>query len=174
MTDQPKIFKAKWDKTSCKSCGGGDDDKRWKVLLLMVGITLPGWIIWSADRLAAQGARVTRSSCAWDPSSREYVASAAIRNDEDAFKVVSLRVQGHFRPPKGQTWPHPRIRDQYEAVSKERVLMLEPKQEADEAVRFSVPGTEDFLCTAKVWVDRQERFSKRPPPEVVAAVSERR
>jgi hypothetical protein len=97
------------------------------------------------------------------------VASVTVRNREPVFKLVTLRIQGRFRPPRGARWPSATVQARYEAVSQRLDVMVGPSGEARDAVRFQLPGVEGFLCTAHPILAGQERFASEPDPAGVDA-----
>lgn len=163
---------------SCGSCskggggdgGGGGDPEAWRGTLFLLLILVPTVVFGGYLWFSARGVQVGEKSCAWDGEQRQYVASVELRNREPVFKVVSLRVQGHFRPGPGQQWPDPSLQVRYEDISNWLNVELEPESSADVVAQFPLPGVERFDCSAEAWVVGQRRFEERPDPETLRVV----
>lgn len=143
----------------------------WRFVMLVCGVFGMSWIILASNWLSARGLEVSGVSCAWDAESRQYVARLNVRNTEEQYKVAEMSVQGRFKPPAGQSWPHPTLRAQYAAVTQPVVVALAPNASETEQAVFAIPGTEAFECSAKVRIGRQERFETEPSHEVLDAVT---
>ena len=168
-----KIFDMNWGQSSCKSCAGGGGAGEfawWKIPLFVLALTFSGWLLTASRVLSGRGVRIISAECAWNAENRSYVVRFAVRNDENVFKLASIHVQGRFRPPAEQSWPHPALRRKYEATTNSAVILLEPKQELEDQITFTIPGAERYRCAAKPMVGKQERFAERPTPEVLRAV----
>ena len=170
---RPKIFNMKWGR-SCRSCGtgggGGGDPEAWGGLLFLLLVLVPTVVFGVYLWLNARGVQIGEQACAWDNEERQYVASVQLRNNESVFKVVSLRIQGHFRPAPGQEWPDPSLKVRYEDISNWQTVELEPESSANVVAQFPLPGVERFDCKAEAWIVGQRRFEERPSPEALQAV----
>jgi hypothetical protein len=122
--------------------------------LILGGVHLGSWA------LASRGLRVTWTTCDWMYGDT-YTATVQVRNTEDVAKVVSLRVQGRFRPGRDQAWPNREARFRYSAVSQSMTLPLPALGEHTQEVVFAVPGTERFSCSARAFVNGQHRRQDR-------------
>ncbi len=84
-----------------------------------------------------------------------------VHNDEPMFKTVSVNVQGRFHPSAGQTWPHSSVQREYAATTKTVMLTLDPLKSAQQHVVFSIPGAKEFLCSTRISVGAQEKFTEQ-------------
>ena len=171
--DEGNIWRPKW---KCKSCGpggggGGDGDpEMWRALLFLALVLIPavafGGYLW----FSARGVDVGERSCAWDGEQGRYVANIQLRNSEPSFKIVSLRVQGHFRPGPGQRWPDQSLQVHYSDISEWLTVEIAPESSTDVVAQFPLPGVEQFDCSAEAWVVGQRRFDERPSPETLQTI----
>jgi len=148
-------------------------DQRVAFGLIAVGLTGMVVIFNATQWLGSHGLRILHSSCAWDPGLQQYLASVAVRNDDDVFKLVQLNVQGRFHPPAGARWPRQSLRTKYEAVTKPLELVIEPRETVSGSREFAIPGAEGFECAAHVQIAGQDRFTEPPSDELMEAVWER-
>lgn len=169
------VIKTAWGK-ACRSCGsggGGGEGMGWlRLLWFIAAIFGMSAIILASNWLSARGVRILEARCAWEEASGTYVAGVTAQNPDDLFKLVELSIQGRFRPPPGERWPHHAIRARHESQTHQVVLFLEPERTAEQQTAFMIPGTHGFLCDAHVRIGRQERFAERPSDEVLEAVSQ--
>ena len=141
---------------------------RWLIIVMFLLFT--PFLLFSAGQWwAARGVRVAETACAWSQEDL-YVARIALRNENPVFKLVSLRIQGRFRPSKGQRWPTPSVKSSYSSMSQWTVVELQPSETLQQEIPFRVPGAEGFVCEADAWVGKQERFVRQPSPEVIDAI----
>ena len=152
----------------CRPCqGDGGDPEAWQALLFAALVVIPAAVFGFHVWFHARGVRVVSTHCAWDGAAQEYVAHIQLQNQEPLFKLALVRVQGHFRPPRGRKWPAPALQARYEAISTWERPELEPHGETDLSTRFHLPGMRAFDCRAEVWVVGQHKFKKRPNPELI-------
>ena len=170
---EPNIWRPKW-KSGCKNCGpsgGGGGDPNTGLGLLFLAFLLSPPLIYGLYLLCnAHGLSLDTNECAWNSDERAYMASARLHNSESTFKVVSVRIQGRFKPPAGERWPDPSIQVQYEAVSDYQVVEVEPNGEGTVSTRFAIPGAERFDCRAEASVVGQRTFQERPSSDVLNAI----
>ena len=145
----------------CKSCGpggGGGGPETFQAMLLIIMLLFPPLSYAGYRWFSASGVRIEDRACAWDGDRQRYRATVTLQNNQPIMKVVSLKIQGHFRPPTGRQWPSNRHKAHYADVSKASSVILEPRGSALAAVEFTLPGVEAFDCRADVSIVGQEKF----------------
>ena len=113
-------------------------------------------VIWVGDRIALRGVHIVSQAC--EGFEGNFVATVRVKNTDTFAKGISVNVQDHLVPLKGQQWPDRRTRIRFERETKRFGLTLGPGEEQEGHVTYQVPGLSAATCTVRAKVGQQERL----------------
>ena len=113
-------------------------------------------VVWLSDRIAIRGVRMISTVC--EGRDGMFLATVRVKNTENIYKLVSVNVQDHLVPAKGQQWPDRPTRVKHEQETTNVQLLLQPHEEKEGQVTFQVPSMAMARCTVRAKVGQQHRM----------------